>query len=125
MPEPAHVLVVDDTASVTELFRMMLEMEGYSVAIAGDVQEALAALDERIPDLILLDIMLPEASGLDLCRMIRENPQRSGIPIVIVSAKSELEEVQAGLEAGADRYLLKPVSKSELTDAVHEALSAS
>lgn len=118
-----RILIVDDEISVTELFRMMLEMEGYHAEVAHDVQGALAALEADRPDLILLDIMMPESSGLELCRQIRGDPVLASIPIVIVSAKSQLAEVQEGLQAGADRYLLKPVSKNELLEAVRTTLA--
>jgi DNA-binding response OmpR family regulator len=119
-----RILVVDDEVSVTELFSMMLEMEGYRVHAVHDVKSAIAALDVISPSLIILDIMMPEASGLDLCRYVRDDPQLSSIPIVIVSAKSQLNEVQEGLDAGANMYLLKPVSKRELIEAVWEILAA-
>jgi DNA-binding response OmpR family regulator len=117
------ILVVDDEASVTELFSMMLEMEGYRVRIEHDVKSAKTALDEEPVDLIIADIMMPEASGLELCRYVRGEPYLASIPIVIVSARSQLEEVHEGLEAGADLYILKPVSKSELINAVQQALA--
>lgn len=119
-----RVLVVDDEPNMTELFRMMLEMEGYAVDIATDVEGALLSLDRQLPDVILLDIMLQGPSGLDLCRMLRDDPERADIPIVILSAKSQLEDVQQGMEAGARQYLLKPISKNELVEAVARAIRA-
>ena len=118
-----RILVVDDEISVTELFSMMLEMEGYRVRVEHDVQSAKAALEEEPADLIIADIMMPEASGLELCRYVRGEPNLASIPIVIVSARSQLEEVHEGLDAGADMYLLKPVSKGELIEAVQQTLS--
>lgn len=119
-----RILVVDDEVSVTELFSMMLEMEGYRVAVVHDVQNAKSALEEEPVDLMLVDIMMPEASGLELCRYVRSEPSLSHIPIVVISARSQLDEVHEGLEAGADMYLLKPVSKGELIEAVQQSLSA-
>jgi DNA-binding response OmpR family regulator len=117
------ILIVDDEVSVAELFGMMLELEGYRVKAVHDVQSAIGALESDAPDLVILDIMMPEASGLDLCRYVRADPLLASIPIVIVSAKTQLNEVQEGLEAGANLYLLKPVSKSELLEAVRQSLA--
>ncbi len=118
-----RILVVDDEVSVTELFSMMLEMEGYRVKVVHDVQSAKAALEEEPADLMLVDIMMPEASGLELCRYVRAEPNLANTPIIVISARSQLDEVHEGLEAGADMYLLKPVSKGELIEAVQQALA--
>jgi CheY-like chemotaxis protein len=84
---------------------------------------ALKFLEQGKPDLILLDVMMPAASGLELCRHVRNAPGLASLPIIILSAKSQLEEVQEGLGAGADLYLLKPVSKNELIQAVRQVLA--
>jgi len=118
-----RILVVDDEVSVAELFSMMLEMEGYRVRVVNDVQSAKVALEEEPADLMLVDIMMPEASGLDLCRYVRAEPYLASTPIIVISARSQLEEVHEGLDAGADMYLLKPVSKGELIEAVQQALA--
>ena len=118
-----RILVVDDEISVTELFSMMLEMEGYRVRVVHDVQSAKNALEEEPSDLLLVDIMMPEASGLELCRYVRAEPYLAGTPIIVISARSQLDEVHEGLAAGADTYLLKPVSKGELIEAVQQALA--
>lgn len=122
MPEQ-KILVVDDEVSVTELFSMMLEMEGYRVRVVHDVQSAKNALEEEPADLLLVDIMMPEASGLELCRYVRAEPYLASTPIIVISARSQLDEVHEGLAAGADTYLLKPVSKNELIEAVQQALA--
>ena len=119
-----EVLIVDDEVSVTELFSMMLEMEGYGVQVVHNVRDAIQVLEKDSPDLILLDIMMPIASGLELCRHVRRTPTLASIPIIILSAKSQLEEVQEGLEAGANLYLLKPVSKNELVQAVRKTITS-
>jgi CheY-like chemotaxis protein len=84
---------------------------------------ALQVLEQGKPDLILQDVMMPAASGLELCRHVRSTPGLASLPIIILSAKSQLEEVQEGLGAGADLYLLKPVSKNELIQAVRQVLA--
>ncbi|MFQ5921556.1 MAG: response regulator transcription factor [Anaerolineales bacterium] len=118
-----RILVVDDEVSVAELFSMMLEMEGYRVRVVHDVQSAKTALEEEPVDLMLVDIMMPEASGLELCRYVRGEPNLANIPIVVISARSQLDEVHEGLEVGANLYLLKPVSKGELIEAVQHAMA--
>ena len=117
------ILIVDDEVSVTELFSMMLEMEGYQVRVVRNVKSALQVLEQGKPDLILLDVMMPAASGLELCRRVRNTPGLATLPIIMLSAKSQLEEVQEGLGAGANLYLLKPVSKNELIQAVRQVLA--
>ena len=119
-----QVLIVDDEVSVTELFSMMLEMEGYGVQVVHNVKDAIQVLEKDSPDLILLDIMMPIASGLELCRHVRGTPALASITIIILSAKSQLEEVQEGLEAGANLYLLKPVSKNALVQAVRKTITS-
>ena len=119
------ILIVEDEISNVELFTVLLEFEGYRVQAAGDVRQALEAIKVEAPDLILLDIMLPEASGLELCKILRNDPRYVSIPIVIVSAKTQLEDVDRGMQAGAVTYLLKPVAKEELITAVRNALHTS
>jgi DNA-binding response OmpR family regulator len=120
--EPTTVLIVDDEMSNTQLFGMMLELEGYRPLVATDVTTALAALRQRMPDVMIVDVMLPGASGLELCRQVREELGLANLPIVIVSAKSQLDDVQAGLAAGANIYLTKPVTKAELLGAIRQAV---
>ena len=117
------ILIVDDEVNVTELFSMMLEMEGYQVQVVHNVKAALGVLERGKPDLMLVDVMMPAASGLVLCRHVRSTAGLASLPIIILSAKSRLEEVQEGLRAGANLYLLKPVSKNELVQAVRKILS--
>lgn len=120
--EPKTVLIVDDEMSTTQLFGMMLELEGYRPLVATDASSALEALRQRMPDVMIVDVMLPGASGLDLCRQVRNELGLEHLPIVIVSAKSQLEDVRAGVAAGATIYLTKPVTKAELLSAVRQAV---
>ena len=94
------ILIVDDEVNVTELFSMMLEMEGYQVQVVHNVKAALGVLERGKPDLILVDVMMPAASGLELCRHVRSTAGLASLPIIILSAKSQLEEVQEGLGVG-------------------------
>jgi len=121
--EAKTVLIVDDEMSNTQLFGMMLELEGYRPLAAFDARTALEALRQQTPDLMIVDVMLPGDSGLQLCQKVRGELGLTNLPIVIVSAKSQLVDVQAGLAAGANTYLTKPVTKAELLSAVRRAMN--
>ena len=110
-PSVVDVLVVDDEPSFLEALRTGLEREGFRVHPAADGVEALACLEDLDPDLVLLDVMLPRMSGLDVCRRIR---QTSTVPIIMVSAKGEEIDAVVGLEVGADDYVTKPYRLREL-----------
>lgn len=116
------VLIVDDEMSNTQLFGMMLELEGYRPVAAFEARTALEALRLERPDLMIVDVMLPGISGLELCQTVRGELEMADLPIVVVSAKSQLVDVQAGLQAGANFYLTKPVTKVELLSAVRQAM---
>ena len=107
-----QILVVDDEASIRELLTFNLKKNGYEVTAAADGREALAKAAGM--DLVLLDIMLPEVDGLEVCRRLKADPQTSGIPIIMLTAKGEIEDRIIGLELGADDYLIKPFSPREL-----------
>lgn len=116
------VLIVDDEMSNTQLFGMMLELEGYRPVAAFDARTALEVLRQEPPDVMIVDVMMPGVSGLELCQTVRGELAMADLPIVIVSAKSQLADVQAGLQAGANYYLTKPVTKVELLNAVRQAM---
>ena len=108
----AHrVLIVEDEVSLADSIRYNLEREGYAVGIAHDGREALQQARREPPDLVLLDLMLPETTGLDVCRALRAE---SNVPIIIVTAKDAEVDKVAGLEVGADDYVTKPFSMREL-----------
>lgn len=119
-----RVLVVDDEDSITLSLRHLMKREGYEVAVARDGEEALACVAEVVPDLILLDIMIPKRDGYDVCQTIRANPAWSGIKIVMVSAKGRDIEVEKGLALGADAYMTKPFSTRELAAMVRDLIGA-
>ena len=108
------VLVVEDEAPLLTLLRYNLEKEGFSVCEASDGEEALMQIAERKPDLVLLDWMLPMVSGLEVCRRIRRAPETRGLPIIILTARGEETDRVRGLDSGADDYVVKPFSPSEL-----------
>ncbi len=109
-----RILVVDDEQNILELIRYNLEKEGYGVLLASDGNGAVeTALRER-PDLILLDVMLPNLDGLSACRILRQNEATRRIPIIMISARGEELDKVLGLELGADDYVTKPFSTREL-----------
>ena len=109
-----RILVVDDESDVTELLEYKLEQEGYRVATLNDPLACIAKVREFEPDLMLLDIMMPELSGIQLCRIIRADPSMKDIPIIFLSARGEVEDRIKGLEAGAEDYISKPFNTNEL-----------
>jgi two-component system, OmpR family, alkaline phosphatase synthesis response regulator PhoP len=110
----ASVLIVDDNLQNLELLQAYLEETETDVRIAHDGLEALAAVDERQPDIILLDVMMPKMSGFQVCSKLKGNPATRGIPIIMVTALNEVGDVERALEQGADDFLTKPVNKLEL-----------
>ena len=118
-----QILVVDDEASIRELLTFNLKKNGYEVTAAADGREALAKAAGM--DLVLLDIMLPEVDGLEVCRRLKADPQTSGIPIIMLTAKAEEIDRVLGLELGADDYVVKPFSMRELLARVKAVLRRS
>ena len=108
------ILVVEDEAALLTLLRYNLEKEGFAVFEAQDGEEALLQLKEQTPDAVLLDWMLPRVSGLELCRQIRRSPAWRELPIVMLTARGEEGDRVRGLDSGADDYVVKPFSPSEL-----------
>ena len=109
-----HILVVEDEADLAELVSFNLEQAGYSVRTAGDGQTALSLITEDPPDLVVLDIMLPDLSGIEVCRRIRQNPDTKRLPVVMLTARGEEVDRVIGFEVGADDYVVKPFSPREL-----------
>ncbi|MBU0725641.1 MAG: phosphate regulon transcriptional regulator PhoB [Alphaproteobacteria bacterium] len=108
------ILIVEDEAAILTLLQYNLEREGFRVIEARDGEEALLLASERKPDLILLDWMLPLLSGIEVCRRLRRSPQTRGLPIIMLTARGEEGDRIRGLNAGADDYVTKPFSPSEL-----------
>jgi len=104
------ILVVEDEEDIRELLRYNLEKEGYRVLGAATGEEALQLVRDRLPDLLVLDLMLPGLDGLEVCRRIRGKEDIRGLPILMLTAKGEEADIVAGLELGADDYLTKPFS---------------
>jgi class 3 adenylate cyclase len=114
MSAPAKVLVVDDLPQNVKLLADLLAFKGYAVVTASSGPEALEKVDAERPDLVLLDVMMPEMSGYEVCRKIRENPAAGILPVVMVTSLDPAQERIKGLEAGADDFLSKPVNQAEL-----------
>jgi two-component system phosphate regulon response regulator PhoB len=108
------VLIVEDEAPLVTLLRYNLEKEGFAVCSAGDGEEALLQIAENKPDAVLLDWMLPLVSGLEVCRQIRRSPSSRSLPIILLTARGEEADRVRGLDSGADDYIVKPFSPSEL-----------
>jgi two-component system response regulator RegX3 len=119
VPEGARILVVEDEEALADSVRYNLEREGYGVSTAADGRRAIERFRDDRPDLVILDLMLPELSGLDVCRLIR---QESDVPIIMVTAKDAEADKVAGLELGADDYVTKPFSVRELISRVRAHL---
>src|SRR5437879_9659989 len=107
-----HILVVDDDAAVRASLRRALRLEGYSVGLAGDGAEALAAVDADAPDVIVLDLMMPPPDGLEVCRRLRRAGNHT--PILMLTAREAVGNRVEGLDAGADDYVVKPFALAEL-----------
>ena len=122
MHNPPRILVVDDNPNNVEILRMRLEAHGYEVVTAADGEEGLAAVRDQLPDLILLDIMMPKLDGIEVCRRLRADPSLPFIPIILVTAKSDPKDVVAALEAGGDEFLTKPVDHAALVARVKSML---
>ena len=109
-----RILVIEDEADILEALHYTLSREGYRVTGARDGEEGLARARNDFPDLILLDLMLPKVDGMEICRRIKGDPNLRAIPVIMVTAKGEVDDVVAGLEAGAEDYITKPFSNKEL-----------
>ncbi len=114
MGSKPRVLLVDDQPSVLDMLRLFFERAGFDVETAVDGPNALKKVDETHPDIVVLDVMMPGMSGIDVCRQIRSQPQTAQLPVIILSAKGELDDKVVGFEAGADDYVTKPVARQEL-----------
>lgn len=116
------VLIVDDEPNIVTSLEFLLERNGYTVQVARDGDAALASIADFTPDLILLDVMLPNKSGFDVCQRIRANPEWQDVQIIMLTAKGRDSEVTKGLALGANDYVTKPFSTKELLARVRRIL---
>jgi len=119
------IVVVEDEPDTAEMFAEMMRLIGYTVIKSYGGEEAIALISSEKPDAVVLDIMMPDLSGLEVLNIIRRDPRISEIPAIVVSAKSLPEDIQAGLDAGASVYLNKPVAFQDLHKAVLDVLQDS
>ena len=116
------VLIVDDEQMARTLLRLMLVRAGFNVYEAEDGFDALEKVRKNRPDIILLDVMMPGMDGFAVCEAVRKDPETIHLPIIMLSAKTDLDSINSGLRAGATTYLTKPISTEDLTRHIHEAL---
>jgi DNA-binding response OmpR family regulator len=119
---PPHILIVDDEPNIVMSLEFLMRKNGYAVSIARNGTEAIEAVDRSPVDVVLLDIMMPDVDGYQVCRHIRARPDRVGTRIVFLSAKTKEADIQKGYEAGADLYIPKPFSTRQLMAKVQELL---
>jgi two-component system phosphate regulon response regulator PhoB len=117
-----YILVMEDEDALATLLQYNLEKEGYDVVIASDGEEGLVQIEERQPDLVLLDWMLPKVSGIEVCRRLRGRSETRNLPIIMLTARGEESDRVRGLDTGADDYLTKPFSMVELIARIRAVL---
>ena len=117
-----YILAVEDEDALATLLQYNLLKEGYDVAVASDGELALLMVDEKLPDLIVLDWMLPKVSGIEVCRRLRSRPETRNVPILMLTARGEESDRIRGLDTGADDYIVKPFSMTELTARIRAVL---
>lgn len=117
------VMIIEDETDAAELFGEMMRVNGFRVIKMFSSTPALAIIAQEKPDVILLDIMMPDISGLEVLRYMRREPELAQIPVIVVSAKSMPNDIKIGLEAGASMYLTKPVGFQDLKNAVEKVLN--
>src|SRR5512142_3325567 len=113
-PMPEKILIIDDDVDTLRLVGLMLQRQGYQIVAATAGEQALAKAFEEHPAVILLDVMMPDMDGLEVTRRLRKNPGTASTPILLFTAKTQLDDKVAGFEAGADDYLTKPTHPAEL-----------
>lgn len=116
------ILIVDDEPNIVISLEFLMKKEGFTVAVACDGEEALAKVASFVPDLILLDVMMPKKSGFEVCEALRADPSNAGILIVMLTAKGRDTEVAKGVALGADAYVTKPFSTKDLVARVKTML---
>ncbi len=118
-----RILIVEDTKTIVMVEKMMLAGQNYEIETAADGREGLEKAKSYRPDVVLLDIMMPEVDGIEVCRQLKSNPDTSHIIVIMVTTKGESERVEQAFVAGCDDYVTKPIDKFELTSKVKKHLS--
>src|SRR6476659_1553843 len=122
MHDPPRILVVDDNETNRDILVTRLEAHGYQTLQAADGEEALRGVAQHHPDVVLLDVMMPNLDGLEACRRLKSDRAVAFTPVILVTAKAATQDIVAGLDAGADEYLTKPVDQAALVARVRSAL---
>lgn len=125
MDHSSRILIADDQPGITRMLSLLLEKAGYEVLTAESGKEALDIVTTEAVDLVILDVMMPDLSGIDVCRQLRMQPETARIPVMMLSAKGQVTDKVAGFEAGADDYIAKPVAREELIARVNALLTRS
>lgn len=123
MTVPGKILIADDSANIREVLQMNLETLGYEVVLATDGDQALEKIYQDRPDLLILDVMMPKQNGFQICRKVKADPQHGDTPVILLTAKSQREDVHWGKDCGADEYVTKPFSAKELEGMVERLLA--
>ena len=122
---PAHLFIAEDETSIVSLLKYNLEKEGHKISSSENGEEALKLIKEKIPDLVLMDWMLPDLSGVEICKQLKKNKKFSDIPIIMLTAKGEEEDKLKAFDTGADDYVTKPFSQKELNARIKSLLRRS
>ena len=121
---PKKILLADDEADIVNLVSARLKASGYEVVPAGDGETALKLAKERQPDLVILDVMMPKLDGYKVCRLLKFDSRYKGIPVIMLTARTQPEDIQLATECGADAYLTKPLNSQEFLAKIAELLAA-
>ena len=121
---PKKILLADDEADIVNLVSARLKASGYEVVPAGDGETALKLAKEGQPDLVILDVMMPKLDGYKVCRLLKFDSRYKGIPVIMLTARTQPEDIQLATECGADAYLTKPLNSQEFLAKIAELLAA-
>jgi two-component system, OmpR family, response regulator MtrA len=121
----AKIVVADDDADIRDLVVFKLQHSGHDIVAVGDGAAAVAACQLEIPDLVILDVMMPGMSGLEACRAMRADPALAGVPVILLTARAQEADIENGFSVGADDYVVKPFSPRELASRVDAVLERS
>ena len=124
MNNKPRILLVDDEPSIIKMAGKRLEVAGFEVSVALDGQEALQKAQSEVPDLIILDLMLPKLNGYEVCALLKKDPRYQKIPIVMFSARTQEKDEKEAMDCGANLYLHKPFQSQELIDRIRSLISA-
>jgi CheY-like chemotaxis protein len=117
------ILIAEDERDIRDLITFTLRFAGYEVVSASNGEEAVHLAPQELPDMILMDVRMPRMTGYEACALIKADPKTQAIPVIFLSAKGQESEIQTGMNAGAEEYLLKPFAPDQLITRIHEVLS--